>query len=35
MTHINYSLKKLGKTIKLQKELLKYEMVHDEVDGEN
>ena len=34
MTHLNYSLKKLGKTFKLQKELFKYEMVHDEADGE-
>ena len=32
MTHLNYSLKKLGKTFKLQKELLKTEMDHDEVD---
>ena len=31
MTHLNYSLKKLGKTFKLQKELLKTEMNHDEV----
>ena len=33
MTHLNYSLKKLGRTFKLQKELLKTEMNHDEVDG--
>ena len=33
MTHLNYSLKKLGKTFKLQKELLKTEMDHNEVDG--
>ena len=33
MTHLNYSLKKLGKTFKLQKELLKTEMNHDEIDG--
>ena len=33
MTHLNYSLKKLGKAFKLQKELLKTEMNHDEVDG--
>ena len=32
---LNYSLKKLGKTFKLQKELLKTEMNHDEVDGDN
>ena len=31
MTHLNYSLKKLGKTFKLQNELLKTEMNHDEV----
>ena len=35
MTHLKYSLKKLGKTSKLQKELLKTEMKHDEVDGYN
>ena len=35
MTHLNYSLKKLGKTFKLQKELLKTEMDHDEVDYNN
>ena len=35
MTHLNYSLKKLGKFFKLQKELLKTEMNHDEVDGDN
>ena len=33
MTHLNYSLKKLRKTFKLQKELLKTEMNHDNVDG--
>ena len=33
MTHLNYSFKKLEKTFKLQKELLKTEMDHDEVDG--
>ena len=31
MTHLNYSLKKLGKTFKLQKELLKTEIIHNEV----
>ena len=31
MTHLNYSLKKLGKTFELQKELLKTEMKHDDV----
>ena len=35
MTHLIYSLKKMGKTSKLQKELLKTEMNHDEVDGNN
>ena len=35
MTHLNYSLKKLRKTFKLQKELLKTEMNHDEVDVNN
>ena len=35
MTPLDYSLKKLGKTFKLQKELLKTEMNHDEVDGDN
>ena len=33
MTHFSYSLKKLGRTFKLQKEFLKIEMNHDEVDG--
>ena len=31
MNHLFYSLRKLGKTFKLQKELLKTEMNHDEV----
>ena len=31
MTQLNYLLKKLGKTFKLQKELLKTEMNHDEI----
>ena len=35
MTHLNYSLKKLGKTFKLQRELLKTQMNHDEVDVNN
>ena len=35
MTHLNYSLKKLGKTFRLPKELLKTEMNHDDIDGEN
>ena len=33
LTHLNYSLEKLGKTFKLQKEFLKTEMNHDEIDG--
>ena len=32
MTHLNYSLKKLGKTFKLPKEILKTEMNHDQID---
>ena len=35
MTHLKYSLAKLGKTFKFQKELLKTEMEHDEVDFNN
>ena len=35
MTHINYRLKKLGKTFKLPKKLLKTEMNHDDIDGDN
>ena len=35
MTHLNYSLKKLGKTFRLPKELLKTEMNHDEIDENN
>ena len=35
MTLPNYSLKKLGLTFNLQKELLKSEMDHDEIDGNN
>ena len=35
MTHLNYSLKKLGKTFKLPKELLKTEMNHDDINGDN
>ena len=33
MTQLNSSLKKLGRTFKLQKELLKTEMNHDEKDA--
>ena len=32
MTHLNYSFKKVGKTFKLQKDLLETEMNHDEID---
>ena len=35
MTHLNYSLKNLGKTFKLPKETLKTEMNHDEIDENN
>ena len=35
MTHLNYSIKKIGTTFKLQKQLLKTKMNHDEVDGDN
>ena len=35
MIHLNYSLRKLGKTFKLQKELLKTEMNHEDVVGNN
>ena len=35
MTHLNYSLKKLGKTFELPKELLKTEMNHDDLDADN
>ena len=35
MTHLNYSLMKLGKTFKLPKELLKTEIDHDEINGDN
>ena len=35
MTHLIYSLKKLGKTFKLPKELLKTKMDHDDIDGNN
>ena len=35
MTHLNSSLKKIGKTFKLQKVFLKTEMDHDEVDYDN
>ena len=35
MTHLNYSIKKLGRTFKLPKSLLKTEMSHDEVDENN
>ena len=35
MTHLNYSLKKLGKTFELPKELLKTEMNHDDINADN
>ena len=35
MTHLNYSLRKLGKTFELPKELLKSEMNHDEITADN
>ena len=35
MTHLNYSLKKLVRTFKLQEEILKTDMNSDEVDGNN
>ena len=35
MTHLNYSLEKLGKTFKLQKETLKTKMNHDDVYDDN
>ena len=35
MTHLNYTLKKLGKTFELPKELLKTEMNHDEITADN
>ena len=35
MTFLKFSIKKLGKTFKLQKEILKTELSHDEVDGNN
>ena len=33
INHLNYLLEKLGETFKLQKELLRTEMNHDEVDS--
>ena len=35
MFHLIYSLKKVGKTFKLQQDLLKTEMNHDEIDANN
>ena len=35
MTHLNYSLKSLGRTFRLQKETLKTEIDHDEIDYSN
>ena len=34
MTHLNYSIKNLRKTLKLQRDLLKTEMAQDEVFSE-
>ena len=35
MTHLIHSPKKLGRTFKLQKKMLKTKMDHDEIDGKN
>ena len=35
MTHLTYTLKKLRKTFKLQKDLLKTELNHNEIDSIN
>ena len=35
MTHLNYSLKILGETFEISKQLLKTEMNHDEIDENN
>ena len=35
MTHLNYSFEKVAKTFKLQKELLKTQMDHNKIDGNN
>ena len=35
MTYLNYILKKLGKTFKLPKEILKTEIDHNDIDGNN
>ena len=35
MTHLFFSLKKFVRTFKIQNELLKTEMDHDEIDGKN
>ena len=35
MTQLKYSLEKIGKTFEIQKELVKTEMDHDEVHGNN
>ena len=34
MSHLNYSLNKLGKTFRLQRELLTTEMNHDEISSD-
>ena len=35
MTHLNYSLKKPGKTLKLPQKSLKTEMNHNDIDENN
>ena len=35
MTHLNHSLEKLGKTVKLQKKILKTEGNNDEIYADN
>ena len=35
MTHLVFSLKNIGKTFKLLKEVLKTEMNHDDIDENN
>ena len=35
MTHLTFSLKKLGKTFEIQKDLLKTELNHNEIDDIN
>ena len=35
MTHLNYTLKILGKSFKLEKEILKTKLNHDDVNDNN